>query len=164
MSAWSVVLQTTTCFSECALWDEYEPPSFCLSIQVNASCSNYRRVNTTEIRLIWWRKIIIVINHRWWNSLYMNRVLVLGERLELCKSWRPCRAETAKCLAQSRRIRPWKMWLPRNRWPERGSDDGGQLFESAVCRIRFKRNTNVKIININFPLKRCNNVSLIVPT
>lgn len=43
MSACNVVLHTTTCFSDCALCDEYEPPSFCLSIHVKANCSNCRQ-------------------------------------------------------------------------------------------------------------------------
>lgn len=41
VSAWRVVLHTTTCFSLWALCEEYEPPSFWRSIHVNANCSNW---------------------------------------------------------------------------------------------------------------------------
>lgn len=47
VSACSVVLQTTTCFSLCARCDEYEPPSFCRSIHVKANCSNCNRYEIT---------------------------------------------------------------------------------------------------------------------
>jgi hypothetical protein len=40
VSACKVVLQTTTCFSDWARCDEYDPPSFCRSIHVKANCSN----------------------------------------------------------------------------------------------------------------------------
>lgn len=43
VSACKLVLHTTTCFSDCALCEEYDPPSFWRSIHMNANCSNCHR-------------------------------------------------------------------------------------------------------------------------
>jgi hypothetical protein len=65
VSACSVVLHTTTCFSDCALCEEYDPPSFWRSIHVKASCSNcQQKQNNPMIQII---TVVIMKNTMSWN-------------------------------------------------------------------------------------------------